>query len=81
MDYKKAMDSFRKHEPKLTIVSCIDYDKKCYVIEAVENLNEKNYNSPFYAVDKHNGNVYSFIPSFNIKAFMEASKKRTVYRI
>ena len=81
MNYKQAIIAFRKKFPKLTVTRCIDYDKEHYVVEALENVNVPNYNSPYYGVDKRTGKITGFIPAFDIEGFNEAVVKRTVYSI
>lgn len=79
MNAQQAMNTFKKHFPKLTITKCVDYDKRHYVIEAVENINVTDYNSPYYAVHKISGKITSFSPSFDLDAFFDAIDNRTVY--
>lgn len=80
MNFNEAISGFHKMFPTLTVTRCIDYDSRHFVIEAVEDLTDANYNSPYYGVDKKNGKVTSFIPSFDLDAFFDAVEKRTVYK-
>lgn len=79
MNYEKAINIFEKEFPKLTILKCVDYDEEHYVIEAVEDVDATDYNSPYYGVDKKTGKVTSFIPSMDLDAFFEAVENRTVF--
>lgn len=79
MNFKQAMNEFIKHSPDLTILRCIDYDSEHYVIEAVKDPNVTDYNSPYYGVDKNTGAISSFIPTFDLPAFFDAVRNRTVY--
>lgn len=79
MNFNQAMTIFKNHFPKLTILKCVDYSNTHYVLEAVENPEITSYNSPYYAVDKNNGNVTSFIPTLDLDAFFDAVENRTVY--
>ena len=63
----------------LIILKIIDYDKDCYVIEAVESLDAPNYNSPYYAILKESGKVTSFVPTLDLDAFFEAMENRTLF--
>ena len=79
MDYKKAIFEFAKRFPNLTVLRCINYSNEHYIIEAVENPEVTDYNSPFYAVNKNSGEVTSFIPALNLDAFFDAVDNRTEY--
>lgn len=73
---KKAVSLIRKKHPSLTVKSGVDYNDSYYVFEAVENPNEIDYNSPYYAVHKRTGVVSSFYPLENIDEFINAYKNR-----
>ena len=79
MSVTKAIKSFLAKFPKLTVVRCVDYDNEHYVIEAVKDVNAVDYNDPFYAVDKRNGEVTLFVPGLDLDAFFEAVENRTLY--
>lgn len=79
MKFEQAIKTFSAKFPKLTVVRCVDYDNEHYVIEAVKDVNGVDYNDPFYAVDKRNGTVTSFIPGLDLDTFFEAVENRTVY--
>ena len=81
MDHKKAILEFAKQFPKLTVLRCINYSNEHYIIEAVENPEVTDYNSPFYAVNKKSGEVTSFIPSLDMDAFFDAVENRTEYSV
>ena len=79
MDYKKAISTFTKQFPKLTVLRCIDYTDNHYVVEAVGDQDAVDYNLPYYAIDKTNGKITSFIPTLDLDAFFDAVENRTVY--
>ena len=79
MNFKQAIETFSAKFPKLIVVRCIDYDNEHFVIEAVKDVNGDDYNNPFYAVDKRDGKVTSFIPGLDLDAFFDAVENRTVY--
>lgn len=79
MDFNQAIAAFIKRFSNLTVLKCIDYDDSYYVLEAVEDPDITDYNLPYYAVDKNNGKVTSFIPTLDLDAFFDALENRTVY--
>ena len=79
MDYEKAIAVFKKRFPKHTVTRCIDYAKDYYVLEAVEDVNSTDYNLPYYAVSKTDDTITSFIPTYDLDAFFDAVRNRTVY--
>ena len=81
MTFNDAIVNFTSKFPELTVTLVIDYDKDHFVIEALKNIGVADYNSPYYGVDKRNGNVTSFIPQLDLDAFFEAVDNRTVYSI
>ena len=81
MTFNDAIAKFTSKFPELTATLVIDYDKDHFVIEALKNIDVADYNSPYYGVDKRNGNVTSFIPQLDLDAFFEAVGNRTVYSI
>lgn len=81
MEYRNAIDAFAKKFPALTVTRCIDYDKRHFVIEAVEDTTAANYNSPYYGIDKKTGKITGFVPALDLDAFFDAVEKRTVYSV
>lgn len=79
MNYKEAIKIFKTEFPDLTVTKCIDYDDEHFVIEAVKDLKQSDYNSPYYAVGKADKQITGFIPSFDLDAFFDAIENRTVY--
>ena len=73
---KDAIKALDKKWPGLTVVDAIDYDEKYYVLTAVENPKEVDYNDPYYAVDKKTGDVYSFDPTSDLPKFARASYEK-----
>lgn len=79
MDYRKTIAVFTKKFPNLTVTRCIDYDKRHFVIEAVEDTTATDHNSPYYGVDKKTGKITGFVPALDLDAFFDAVEKRTIY--
>lgn len=79
MTYQEAITVFNVQFPKLTVLKCIDYDKRHFVLEAVESSDDVDHNDPYFAVDKRTGKVTGFIPAFDLDAFFDAIENRTVY--
>lgn len=75
----EAIDTFKRRFPKLVVTRCVDYNERYFVIEAVENPNVPNYNSPYYGIDKISGKITSFIPTLDLDAFFEAVENRTIF--
>lgn len=81
MNVDTAMHVFGKAYPKLIITRVIDYDKRHFVIEAVENMKSPDYGGSFYGVDKKTKEVTGFFPSLDIEAFFDAMENRTKHSI
>lgn len=79
MKFTEAIKVFKREFPELTITRVLDYDKKHFVIEAVKDLEIADYNCPYYGLDKHSGEITSFIPTFDLDEFFDAIENRTVY--
>lgn len=79
--YQKLIDTFKSSHVNLTVTTIIDYDNKYLVVEAVENINKKDYNDPLYAIEKRTGKVTHFSPAFDFDKFFEATEKRLLYSI
>ena len=68
---EQAKELLIKKYPKLQITKAVDYDDEHYVIEAVEDLEKTDYNSPYYGVDKNTGEVTSFSPGADLDYFFD----------
>ena len=68
---EQAANALHKALPELTIVECKEL-KNHWVFTAVKDTNEVDYNDPFYAVDKQNGDVTSYFPFADIKNYKNA---------
>ena len=79
MKFTEAIKVFKREFPELTITRVLDYDRKHFVIEAVKDLDIADYNCPYYGLDKHSGEITSFIPTFDLDEFFDAIENRTVY--
>lgn len=79
--YQKLIDVFKSSYANLTVTTIIDYDNKYLVVEAVEDINKKDYNDPLYAIEKRTGKVTHFSPAFDFDKFFEATEKRLLYSI
>lgn len=80
IDYKKAMEIFRKKNPKRIITTVLDYDKDWWVIEAPESLSQVDYNAPYFGVNKHDGHIANYSPSGDFDTFFDAMNNRQVYK-
>lgn len=76
---RKALDSFKRANPKLTVTMLIDYDRDHYVVEAVKDLNVMEFD-PFYGIDKRTHAITGFTPAADIEEFYKALRERTLYR-
>ena len=76
---KQALKIFTKRFPELTVLRCVDYADDFYVLEAVEDQDAIDYNSPYYALSKTDGRIMSFAPNLDLDAFFDAVENRTVY--
>ena len=79
--YQKLIDTFKSSHVNLTVTTIIDYDNKYLVVEAVEDINKKDYNDPLYAIEKKTGIVTHFSPAFDFDKFFEATENRLLYSI
>lgn len=70
---KQAAGILRKKYPSLTITECVELPEH-WLFTAVENLNETDYNDPFYAIKKSNGTVCSYSPFDDIENFNNAKR-------
>lgn len=77
--YEKLINGFKNHYKNLIVTSVIDYDDKYIIIEALENTNKKDYNDPYYAVEKKSGDVTHFSPAFDIDKFFDAVENRMIF--
>lgn len=75
---KQAFDALVSYNPKLTITSCVDYDKEHYVFSATENPDVADYNAPYFGVNKNTGEVTSFTPGEDFDAFFDAVDNRSI---
>ena len=73
---KEAIKALNKEVPDHTVTDAIDYDKKLYVFAAVVDPSQKDYNCPYYSVNKITGEVMNFNPMFDLPKFTMAAYKR-----
>lgn len=74
MTPEDAMRMFNRKYSKLKITSMFDR-KEYYILTAVENPNETDYNAPFYAVHKKTGQVTNYTPLADFDEFAKAMGK------
>lgn len=78
---KKIIDDFKKHFPKLTVTMIADYDKKTYLIEAVEKVGVPCYYNPYFLMRKDGKKCIPYMPTLFIEEFSRAVDERLIYRI
>lgn len=78
MTAQEAHDIFKKANPKLTITEMLNYSDKYYVITALENPNENDFNDPYFAVDKKTGKITRYFPMDDFENFIDARQHRQV---
>lgn len=71
---------FTEYYPNLMIVAIYRLSKSEYVVEALEDVNVKNYNDPFYKVNINTGRVTGYLPILELDRFMKAVEKNRVYK-
>lgn len=79
--YEKLIDKFKASHKNLIITTIIDYDNKYLVVEAVEDINVKDYNDPLFAIEKRTGKVSHFSPAFDFEKFFDATENRLLFSI
>lgn len=70
---EKVLNTVKHYDFKLVVLSISETDDK-YIVEAVYDPNAKNYNDPFYAVDKDSGRIYPWNPIRDRKGFLNARR-------
>lgn len=63
---------FAKTHPNLKIIKAAVYDDRNYIIEAVEDEEGVDFNSPFYLMDKNSGLTEPFSPLNDLSKFHTA---------
>jgi len=76
----KIINIFNKKFPNLTVTKILDSDDY-YVIEAVEDLNRRDYNDPYWAMHKKTNKIIKYNPSFDLESFFELLDKEPSYSI
>ena len=72
---RQAASILHKKYPKLTITDCKDLPSH-WLFTAVDDPDEVDYNDPFYAIDKRNGDICSYSPFDDIDNFNNAKNVR-----
>lgn len=72
MNVNDAMNAFKKAHPDLEITACYDYDNRYFLFEAPDKSIDKDYNDPYYAVDKNSGKVFYYSPAGDYDKFFDA---------
>lgn len=63
---------FARTHPELKIIKTAVYDDRYYIIEAVKDEKEIDFNSPFYLMDKNSGLTEPFSPLQDLSKFHTA---------
>lgn len=72
------MNILNEVHPERTIIKAIDYSDKWFIFSAVENVDEIDYNDPFYAVNKYTGSVRAYSPMADLANFIDALNNRSL---
>lgn len=78
-DVERIKKVFQKKYPKLTITTIADYDKSYYIVEALENPNKPDFNSPWYGFNKRTGVITNFSPTADLDKFFNSVRNRMLY--
>lgn len=74
----EAIKAFNKEYKDLVVTKAADFNKDCFLVNAVEDPNETYYNDPFYLIGKKDGFVYRFHHSENMNTFIDAINNREI---
>ena len=69
---KQAAAAVKTKYPERTVTGVYDYDNEHYIVEAVENVKEVDYDAPYYGVAKSDGKVTCFSPGEDFEKFFKA---------
>lgn len=72
LTYKQAAAVLLKKYPQKKITMAIDYDSKWFIFMVVEDENSIDLDSPFYAVNKHTGDIRTYSPVDDLEKYTEA---------
>lgn len=77
----EIVNIFSQNKSDLTITGIYGLTETEYIVEAVEDTNEENFNDPFYKVDITTKIVSNYLPMTELDRFIEAVEKRTLYKL
>ena len=75
---KECLASFKKKHKDLVVTGMCDYNSQFYLITAVKDPNDVDFNYPYYAIRKTDGVECSFSPMDNLDDFLEAMAEREI---
>lgn len=78
---EKAKVLFKQKYPKREVMKIMDYDSVWYLFEAVEDRNVRDFDSPFFAVNKQTGTVRTYSPMDDIDNFMSVVADHVIYEV
>ena len=67
--------------PGRIVTKILDYNKKCYVVEVVDKINEVNYDDPYYVVTKKDYKKELFLPNLDLDTFFNKLEHSMIYNI
>ena len=72
-----AIERVKQKYPKRKATQIIDYDNSWYLVAAVEG-NSVDFDSPYFAVNKHTGIIRTYSPIDDLEKFTEAIQERAI---